>query len=88
MLASTWTDMVMGVDIHFEMVPTPAGPIPTPFPNPFIGVVFDPIGMAIGLAIGAGISAAFGGPITGPVTMYGAFPATNVGTEARAWATS
>jgi hypothetical protein len=79
--------MVMGVDIHFEMVPTPAGPIPTPFPNPFIGVVYDPIGMTIGLAIGAGISAAFGGPITGPVLMTAPSPRPTWAPRPRAWAT-
>jgi len=49
--------MVMGVDIHFEMVPMPA-PVPTPIPNPFIGMVFDPVGLAVGLAIGASGSTA------------------------------
>jgi RHS repeat-associated protein len=73
--------MVMGVDIHFEMVPMPA-PVPTPIPNPFIGMVFDPAGLAIGLAIGAGLSLAFGGPVTGPV-LINCMPATNVGTNAK-----
>jgi hypothetical protein len=44
MLASTFMDMVLGVDIHFEMVPMPA-PVPTPIPNPFVGMVFDPAGL-------------------------------------------
>jgi RHS repeat-associated protein len=81
MLASTFFDLCVGVDIHFEMVPTPA-PVPTPFPNPFVGMVFDPLGLAVGLAIGAVISAAVGAPITGPVLING-MPATNVGTEAK-----
>ena len=38
-------DMVLGVDIHFEMVPMPA-PVPTPIPNPFVGMVYDPGGSA------------------------------------------
>ena len=82
MLASTWMDMVVGVDIHFEMVPTPAGPIPTPFPNPFIGMVFDPAGLAVGLALGAALALATGGTPTGPV-LINCMPATNVGTEAK-----
>ena len=82
MIASTWLDMVVGVDIHFEMVPTPAGPIPTPFPNPFIGMVIDPAGLAAGLAIGAAMALATGGTPTGPV-LINCMPATNVGTEAK-----
>jgi len=81
-LASTWMDMVIGVDIHFEMVPTPAGPIPTPFPNPFIGIVLDPAGLATGLALGAALALATGGTPTGPV-LINCMPATNVGTEAK-----
>ena len=51
MLASSFLDPVLGIDVHFEMVPTPA-PVPTPIPNPFIGVVFDPLGLAAGIASG------------------------------------
>jgi hypothetical protein len=40
-------DMVLGVDIHFEMVPMPA-PVPTPIPNPFVDMVFDPAGLLVG----------------------------------------
>lgn len=82
MLASTWMDMVVGLDVHFEMVPTPAGPVPTPFPNPFIGMVIDPIGLATGLALGAAMALATGGTPTGPV-LINFMPATNVGTEAK-----
>jgi len=67
--------MVVGVDIHFEMVPTP-------FPNPFIGMVFDPAGLAVGLALGVTIALAFGGTPTGPV-LINCMPATNVATEAK-----
>jgi RHS repeat-associated protein len=82
MLASSFLDPVLGIDIHFEMVPTPA-PVPTPIPNPFIGVVFDPIGLAAGIAIGAAIGAVVGAPFQGPVLYWTAFPATNTGTEAK-----
>ena len=83
MLASSWMDMVVGVDIHFEMVIIPpAPPVPTPFPNPFIGMVIDPAGLAVGLALGAALALATGGTPTGPVLING-MPATNVGTEAK-----
>jgi RHS repeat-associated protein len=76
-------DMVVGVDIHFEMVIIPpAPPVPTPFPNPFIGMVIDPAGLAIGLALGAALACATGGQPTGPVIINSMF-ATNVGTEAK-----
>ena len=82
MLGSSWLDPVLGIDVHFEMVPTPA-PVPTPIPNPFIGIVFDPIGLAAGIALGAAIGAVVGAPFTGPVLYWTAFPATNTGTEAK-----
>ena len=82
MIGSSFGDPVLGVDVHFEMVPTPA-PVPTPIPNPFTGVVFDPVGLAVGLAIGAAVSAVLGAPIQGPVMYWTAFPATNTGTEAK-----
>lgn len=75
-------DPVLGVDVHFELVPMPA-PTPTPIPNPFTGVVFDPVGLAVGLVIGAAVSAVLGAPIQGPVLYWTAFPATNTGTEAK-----
>ena len=30
-------DMVMGVDTHIVMIPSPGGPVPTPLPSPFTG---------------------------------------------------
>lgn len=36
-------DPVMGVDIHIVLIPTPAGPVPTPLPHPFVGMMFDPM---------------------------------------------
>ncbi len=36
-------DVATGVDTHIVMVPSPAGPIPTPIPHPFIGALFDPM---------------------------------------------
>ena len=81
MLASSWGDPVIGLDIHWEMVPTPA-PTPLPIPNPFTGIVFDPSGLAIGLAITNAINVVMGAPVAGPVLFWGV-PATNTGTEAK-----
>jgi RHS repeat-associated protein len=47
MLASKFMDIVLGIDRHIEMVPTPAGAlVPVPFPAPFMGVIFDPAQLA------------------------------------------
>jgi len=32
-------DQIVAVDIHIVMVPTPAGPVPTPLPHPFTGII-------------------------------------------------
>ena len=32
-------DRIVDVDIHLELVPTPAGEVPTPIPNPFDGTI-------------------------------------------------
>ena len=81
MLASSFYDVVLGLDVHFEMVPTPA-PTPTPVPNPFTGIVFDPLGLGAGLVVTNLIGAAIGAPFKGPVIYWGGTPATNTGTEA------
>src|SRR4051794_28877453 len=75
MLASKWFDPVLGVDTHIVLVPTPAGPVPTPLPSPFVGLVFDPGGMAFSVGFGAA---------TGGVsfTLVNGLPATNTGTGA------
>ncbi|WP_394835364.1 DUF6531 domain-containing protein [Pendulispora rubella] len=46
MLGSKFMDIVLGIDRHIEIVPTPAGPVPTPMPNVFFGVIFDPAQLA------------------------------------------
>ena len=66
MLASTFMDMVLGVDIHFEMVPMPA-PVPTPIPNPFVGMVFDPAGLLVGQVMSVAMAMVSGTPPLGPV---------------------
>ncbi len=82
MIASSFGDPILGIDIHWEMIPTPA-PVPMPIPNPFTGIVFDPIGLAVGVAISGAMSAVTGAPFQGPVIYWGAFPATNTGTEGK-----
>jgi RHS repeat-associated protein len=41
-IAAKHMDPIVGVDIHIILIPTPAGPVPTPLPNPFVGMVLDP----------------------------------------------
>jgi len=43
MIAAKHMDPLVGVDIHIIMIPSPAGPIPTPLPHPYVGMVFDPM---------------------------------------------
>ena len=78
MLASTFYDPVVGLDIHIVLVPAPPAPapIPTPIPIPFVGLVFDPLGLLVGAGLGMALG---GGP--GIVAVNG-LPATNCGTEA------
>ena len=42
MIAAKHFDIVMGVDVHIILIPTPGGPVPTPIPHPFVGMMFDP----------------------------------------------
>ena len=53
--AAKFGDVVLGVDLHMVMVPTPAGPVPTPLPHPFVGVVWDPVGAVVGGIFGSGV---------------------------------
>src|SRR5215213_8012132 len=74
MLASSWLDLVVGVDIHLHLVPSPAGPVPTPIPQPHVGLVGDPVGMMVGIARDAAINLVMGGPVElpkGPVLING-----------------
>ncbi|MDH5682499.1 MAG: PAAR domain-containing protein [Spirochaetota bacterium] len=34
-------DQIMGTDTHIIMIPSPAGPVPTPLPHPFMGMIDD-----------------------------------------------
>jgi RHS repeat-associated protein len=79
-IAGKWMDMVVGVDIHFVLVPTPAGPVPTPLPHPFVGIVYDPVGLVVGAAFSAAFAVILGAPFTGPVLING-LPAANTGIQ-------
>jgi len=81
-IASAYFDPILGVDIHWEMVPMPA-PTPMPIPNPFTGIVFDPVGMVVGLALHNLMGAVAGAPFQGPVIYWGAFPANTTGTQGK-----
>ncbi|BAY14141.1 PAAR domain-containing protein [Calothrix sp. NIES-2098] len=32
-------DQIVAVDMHIVMIPSPAGPVPTPLPHPFKGII-------------------------------------------------
>jgi RHS repeat-associated protein len=76
-VAAKLGDLVIGIDMHMVMVPSPLGPIPTLLPHPFVGVVFDPLGAAIAAAA----SRLSGG---GGAVLINGMPAGNTGTTVRA----
>ncbi|MEM6989352.1 MAG: DUF6531 domain-containing protein [Myxococcota bacterium] len=71
-VASSWLDIVVGIDFHIELVPTPA-PTPIPFPHPHCSVIWDPVGYVIGEVTGVAFAALVGAPIdpAGPVLVGG-----------------
>ena len=42
MPAAKHMDPIIGVDTHIVLIPSPAGPVPTPLPHPYVGMLFDP----------------------------------------------
>ena len=40
-IAAKHLDPLVGIDTHITLVPTPAGPVPTPLPQPYVGMIFD-----------------------------------------------
>ena len=64
--AATWGDLVIGVDMHVVMVPTPGGPVPVPLPHPYLGLVGDPMGAAVGAFTSTLISLCTGSPPSPP----------------------
>lgn len=79
-IASRWLDLVVGLDLHLELVP--GSPAPVPFPHPFVGLVWDPAALVVDelLAAGAALTGAPAPP--GPVFVSG-MPATTTGDDAR-----
>jgi RHS repeat-associated protein len=71
-LASSWLDLVVGIDLHMEIVPTPV-PTPVPFPHPHCSVIWDPVGYIVGEITGMAFAALVGAPIepAGPVLVGG-----------------
>jgi YD repeat-containing protein len=45
-IAAKHLDPLVGLDTHIILIPTPAGPVPTPLPHPYIGILFDPFDYA------------------------------------------
>jgi RHS repeat-associated protein len=41
-IAAKHLDPLVGLDTHIILIPSPAGPIPTPLPHPYVGMVLDP----------------------------------------------
>ena len=41
--AAKHLDVVLGIDVHIVLIPSPAGPIPTPIPHPYVGMLMDPM---------------------------------------------
>jgi RHS repeat-associated protein len=84
MPASSWTDLVVGLDVHLHQVPTPVGLVPTLLPQPFLGMVGDPASELVGAMSGVGISLMLGGPVSlssGAVRING-WPATTTNSGA------
>jgi RHS repeat-associated protein len=79
-LASTWLDLVVGLDLHLEVVP--GSPAPVPFPHPFVGLVGDPAGLVLDELLSAGSALAGVPPPPGPVLVSGRL-ATATGDEAK-----
>lgn len=80
MIAATDEDLVVGMCMHYEMVPTPT-PTPTPIPHPFVSTIDDPSRKAVS-ALTTPLMAAAGEPPPDdrPVTLYG-LPLANTGTR-------
>lgn len=79
-IASKWLDIVIGVDLHMEMVPMPA-PVPTPFPHPFMGLIFDPVGLIMDELIAQVTAWATDTPVDPGKVWIAGLPATVTGDE-------
>jgi RHS repeat-associated protein len=65
-LASTWGDLVVGLDLHMVLVPTPGGPVPTLLPHPHLGMTGDPVGAVVSAMIAPLASLATEGKLAAP----------------------
>ena len=83
--AATWCDLVVGVDLHVVMVPTPGGPVPVPLPHPYLGLVGDPVGAVVGAFTSTLISVCTGSPPSPPrgITLVNGMPAATTNDTAR-----
>ena len=80
--ASSQLDVVIGLDIHMELVPIVGVPTPVPFPMPYLGMIeYKPGGLLLSVGISALTSRVFGSPPTGPV-LVNSLEATKTGDEA------
>ena len=81
--ASSQLDLVVGLDIHMELVPIVGVPTPVPFPMPYLGMIeYTPGGLLLSVGISAVTSWAFSTPPTGPV-LVNSLQATKTGDEAK-----
>ena len=83
--AATATSMVVGLDTHMVLVPTPGGPVPVPLPHPFQGQVVAatvPTVMINGLpaAVVGSVAAASPPHLPTPPGVAFAVPPTSTGT--------
>jgi RHS repeat-associated protein len=76
MIGAKWFDLVVGVDIHWVLVPAGPALVPVPLPHPFAGLIFDPAGLIVGSII-SGAFGAFKG-----ITLTNKMPSAATGTEA------
>jgi len=79
-IASKGLDLVVGIDLHMEMVPMPA-PVPTPFPHPFMGLLFDPVGLIMDEVVAHVTAWATDTPIDPGKVWISGLPATVTGDE-------
>ena len=78
MLVATDDDLIIGMCMHYELVPMPA-PTPTPIPHPFMAMISDPSRKAVQALTGP-MKAGAGEPEPDrPFNVYG-LPVANTGT--------
>src|SRR5215470_13033768 len=83
-LASSWLDVVCGVDVHMHLVPTPARPVPTLLPQPYFGLVGDPVSEIVGAVANTLLSLTWGEGFSPPrgIVLVNGLPATTTNSAA------